>query len=63
MESTEGYILNHLAALLDDMRNGKPSERSELARRYAVSITDMEKLIAYWSQFVKTLADEGEKPA
>lgn len=30
----------------------KPEERSELARRYAVTITEMEKVYAYFMQYV-----------
>lgn len=37
---------------LEGMRACKPVERSEKARRYAVSITEMEKLLAYFSMYV-----------
>lgn len=37
---------------LKDMRACKPDERSEKARRYAVSITEMEKVLAYFHQYV-----------
>jgi len=53
----EQDTLNHetfdkLADLLEIMRNAKPDERSELARRYAVSITELEKVYAYFKAFV-----------
>jgi len=41
-----------LKAALEAMREAKPEERSELARRYAVSITELEKVIAYHIVFV-----------
>jgi len=41
-----------LAAALKMMEAAKPEERSELARRYAVSITEMEKVVAYFKVFV-----------
>lgn len=34
------------------MNNSTADERSELARRYAVSITELEKAIAYFKTFV-----------
>lgn len=41
-----------LAKLLQEMRNSKPSERNELARRYAVTITELEKVYAYFLEYV-----------
>lgn len=32
--------------------DSKPDERSELARRYQVTITELEKVMAYFEQFV-----------
>lgn len=37
---------------LKEMRESKPDERSEKARRYAVSITEMEKVLAYFHDYV-----------
>jgi len=37
---------------LKQLRNAKPDERSEKARRYAVTITEMEKVYAYFKTFV-----------
>lgn len=41
-----------LQRALKNMRDSKPDERSEKARRYAVSITEMEKVLAYFDVFV-----------
>lgn len=37
---------------LKEMRSAKPEERNEKARRYAVSITEMEKALAYFHMYV-----------
>ena len=49
--------LNDLEAALETLRNAKPEERSEKARRYAVSITELEKVIAYFKIYIE-YADE-----
>ena len=41
-----------LAKLLQDFRSSKPTECSELARRYAVTITDLEKVYAYVREYI-----------
>lgn len=46
----ETYIL--LQETLVAMRKAKPEERSEKARRYAVAITEMEKVIAYFQTWI-----------
>ena len=38
--------------LLEQMRRAKPTDRSEKARRYAVAITEMEKVVAYFKTYV-----------
>jgi hypothetical protein len=38
---------------LDALCAAKPDERSEEARRYAVTITELEKVIAYFKVFVE----------
>ena len=38
--------------LLKNLRNAKPQERSEEARRFAVAITGLEKLYAYYIVFI-----------
>lgn len=34
------------------LRENKPTERNELARRYAVTITELEKVISYYDTFI-----------
>ena len=46
----ETYIL--LQEILAAMRVAKPEERSEKARRYAVAITEMEKVVAYFQTWI-----------
>lgn len=40
-------VLENLQESLELLRSAKPDERSEKARRYAVAITEMEKVVAY----------------
>lgn len=49
-DATESYAA--LKDALDSLREEKPDERGELARRYAVTITDMEKIVAYFKTMV-----------
>ena len=41
-----------MIGLLRRLRDAKPEERNELARRYAVTITEMEKVLAYFWSYV-----------
>lgn len=34
------------------LKQAKPTERNELARRYAVTITELEKVMGYFELFV-----------
>ena len=45
-------VLNGLEASLHFLRSAKPDERSELTRRYAVTITEFEKVVAYFRVYV-----------
>lgn len=45
-------VLSKLYLALDALHNAKPKERSEEARRYAVAITEMEKVLAYYIAFI-----------
>jgi len=38
--------------LLRKLRDAKPEERNELARRYAVTVTEVEKVLAYFRTYV-----------
>lgn len=41
-----------LVETLAYLRSAKPNERSELARKYAVTITEFEKIFAYFKVYV-----------
>ena len=46
-------LLSLLLGVLEEFRKAKPEERSEEARRHAVTtITELEKVIAYFKTFV-----------
>jgi hypothetical protein len=49
---TAEELKDFMAKLLEEMRNSKPVERSEEARRYTVTITELEKTFAYFKVFV-----------
>jgi hypothetical protein len=52
-EHTEEHaIYADMVALWHRMKAAKPTERSEVARRYAVSMTEFEKVMAYFELFV-----------
>jgi len=51
-KNEEERCLEILKEALRAMREAKPEGRSELARCYAVSITEMEKVVAYFKMFV-----------
>lgn len=51
-EEKNEEALNGLEASLHFLRSAKPDERSELARRYAVTITEFEKVVAYFKVMV-----------
>jgi hypothetical protein len=50
----DSKALQLLKEALEAMREAKPEERSELSRRYAVSITELEKVIAYFVLYVES---------
>jgi hypothetical protein len=41
---------------LEALKQEKPAERSEDARRYAIVITELEKAIAYYWTFIQSKA-------
>lgn len=51
-EVLERAVLDHLEDALRRLRDSRPDERSEKARRVAVAITEMEKVVAYYKTFV-----------
>lgn len=51
MEESIIKILMHALALLQDH---KPNDRSEKDRHYAIVITELEKVYAYYKTFIDT---------
>ncbi len=45
-------VLKKLWEALDALKANKPNDRSELDRRYAVAITDQERVIAWFAAFI-----------
>lgn len=52
MGLTDDMVLGKLEEALNALKRYKPEERSEEARRYAVTITEMEKVIAYYKTYI-----------
>lgn len=52
-------ILKVLQAQLVLMRSSKPVDRSDIARAWAVSITEFEKMIAYFAAYVVDAQSNG----
>lgn len=54
-----------LEGALDALKDNKPDDRSEIARCYAIVITDTEKVIAYFKTYIAAHeppeADDGVK--
>jgi len=50
--TVDDEVMLSLRLSLMKMREAKPAAPSEEARRYAVAITDMEKVVAYFNTFV-----------
>jgi hypothetical protein len=55
--SYEEAALDYMKKTLQVMRQAKPEIRSERARRYAVAITEMEKLFAYFKVYIVDFID------
>ncbi len=51
-------MLWQLQTTLSELRISRPNERSERSRKYAITITEMEKVLAYFKMYVN---DEKEK--
>ena len=45
-------VLQTFGLALKTLKAAKPEDRSQTDRRYAVTITDLEKVIAYFGQYV-----------
>jgi hypothetical protein len=48
----ENELLVKMNALLEELRKAKPEDKGELARRYAITITDFEKVVAYFKTYI-----------
>ena len=48
----DNLALDNLIDALNVLRDCKPEERSELSRRYAIAITELEKVVAYVEVFI-----------
>lgn len=51
-ELGNGVVLNAIQQALAVARLNKPNDRSAANRAYAVTITDLEKVLAYFKTFV-----------
>ena len=54
----EDQIWETMLKLYQMLKESKGEERSELARRYAVTITELEKVMGYYNLFVIQLGTE-----
>jgi hypothetical protein len=52
LEGMEYELWNQMCALWKALQAAKPTERNEKARRYAVTVTELEKVMAYFNTFV-----------
>lgn len=57
-EEKNQHVLKSMQQALRDLRDYKPNNRSEMDRRYAIALTEMEKLVAYFDYWVVMCEDE-----
>lgn len=50
--NNEEIILFYMRTTLDKLKRGKSDDRSESARRYAIVITEMEKVFSYFYTYM-----------
>ena len=53
----EVEILHELTALVEKMKEHKPTDRSEQARHWAIAITEAQKIVAWWGMQVVPAED------
>lgn len=58
MDDEINPIQQLMGDVLDALRDEKGTDRSEKARRLAITITEMEKVYAYYVQFVLWVDDD-----
>jgi hypothetical protein len=51
-KDTREYILGQLLESLLVLKDSKPNDRSDDDRRFAITITEMEKVVAYYSYYL-----------
>ena len=62
-ESNVSHAIWSMMVFVNQMlKNAKPAERSELARRYAVTLTEYEKVMAYYLMYVVNEMNTDEIP-
>lgn len=52
MENEAEKVLHQMQETLESLRKIKPEDRSEQARRIQITITELEKVIAYYMAYV-----------
>ncbi len=50
--AVKAKIASDLARLLNQMKSGKPNDRTEEDRAWAIAITDLERVMAWWEYWV-----------
>lgn len=53
----DNQVLHYLVDVLEALKVHKPNDRSQRDRYYQISITDLEKIIAFFSHFVVKVGD------
>ncbi len=48
-----------LTGALVTLRDAKPNDRSEMDRRWAITITEMEKVVAYYNSWILDPTGQG----
>ena len=56
--TSDMVVLDWLTDCLRVLRINKPNERGERARRYAVTITEMEKVLSYFKTYISEALEE-----
>ncbi len=52
-------IYQVLASALITLRDAKPNDRSEMDRRWAITVTEMEKVVAYYNSWILDPSAQG----
>ncbi len=58
-ESELARIYLVLTGALITLRDAKPNDRGEMDRRWAITITEMEKVVAYYNSWILDPAGQG----